>query len=1053
MKINFFPFDSCKTLQVSLLKYYTNWHGKQTIQIVSFAFMFFLLASPFSLFAQTRTITGFVHDEKGTPLDGVSVFVMGTSTGTTTNRVGKFSISAAGNGTLSFSFVGYADKEIPIAGRSFVDVQLSIAAESLSKVIIVSYGTGTRRNITGAVTAIDDSAVKDIPAAEFGQQLQGKVAGVQITQNTGTPGQGIQFRIRGAASFSSGFQPLVVVDGQPLTGVDASRNGDINLIDPNEIESFTVLKDAAATALYGSRASNGVIIITTKHAKAGRTNVSLTAYNGWQTVPQKGRPHLMNANQFATFMNGLYQDKATYEGYTGGIPDDYADPSKYGAGTNWYDAILRTAPIQSYSLNLSSGTDKLSSSTSLNYFDQQGVLLNVGMKRYAFRSNNEYRPNDRLKFGLNLAPSYQLDHNTRRYVDGNRQIIGLAKLASPLVPIYDSAGKFNTRASSFGMLGISNPVQQLELLNSNTKTFRLLSNLYGELEIIKNLSFRSSFNVDLGAQEYNQFFGSMFALGFNPPVLPHTPVSNSSASASYNYLSWLNENTLTYKLQIKDHTFDFLAGYSSQKYERDYRSENGSNFAGDAIPWISGAAVTSGNNNNEAWSLASAFGRINYNFKNRYFVSGTIRSDGSSRFGANNKYGTFPSISGAWVVSDEKFFPQNDVVNFLKLRGSYGKTGNFNVGNYQQVSNITSTNYVFGGTLTPGVSITSLGNKNLTWEISKQSDFGLDMNLLNNRLTFSYDYYSNFTEGMLFATLLPVSSGYASITSNVGKFHMWGHEFQLNSQNLKGKLTWSTGFNISFNSNKVIALPPNTPFIGGGPRYSGFNRTIVGGPIGQFYGYVFEGIYATQADLDKFPKEATSALGSARMKDVNGDNKIDANDRTLIGNPNPKFIYGMTNTLSYKNFDFNVIVAGQYGNKVLNFNMQDEHNNDGVFNMTTDMIDRWRSPADIGDGKTPGTRSGTTELYRVANTTWISDGSFLTVKNITLGYTFSPKTLKYLKSARIYASVQQAFVFTNYTGQNPEASYSRNNVVNTYGQDLSTTPVPRTITVGANINF
>lgn len=523
MKKNFFQSNLDKTLQFFLLmdcpvfskkvdigervELFSLFNTKRFIQKTFFAFLFFLLVPFFNLLAQTKTVTGTVHDEKGASLAGVSVLVKGSATGTTTNNVGKFSISAPSNGTLAFSFVGYADKEVPIAGRSNVDVQLSIAAESLSKVIIVSYGTGTRRSITGAVTAIDDSTVKDIPAAEFGQQLQGKVAGVQITQNTGTPGQGIQFRIRGAASFSSGFQPLVVVDGQPLTGVDPSRNGDINLIDPDEIESFTVLKDAAATALYGSRASNGVIIITTKHAKAGRTSVSLNGYYGWQTVPQKGRPDLMNANQFATFMNGFYQDKATYEDYTKGMPDDYADPSKYGAGTNWYDAILRTAPIQNYSLNLSSGTDKLSSSTTLNYFDQQGVLLNVGMKRYAFRSNNEYRPNDRLKFGLNLAPSYQLDHNTRRYIDGNRQIIGLAKLASPLVLIYDSAGDFNTRVSSFGMLGIANPVQQLELLNSNTKTFRLLTNVYGELEIIKNLTFRSSFNVDLGAQEYNQFFG------------------------------------------------------------------------------------------------------------------------------------------------------------------------------------------------------------------------------------------------------------------------------------------------------------------------------------------------------------------------------------------------------------------------------------------------------------------------------------------------------------------------------------------------------------------
>lgn len=1069
MKKNSFPLNLIKTLQITFFKRctviskhvsiygrkleFSHFNAKRAIQKKFFTFLTFLLFSSVSLFAQTRTVTGTVHDENGSPIAGVSVIVKGSPTGTSTSETGKFTIEAPTNSTLIFSNVGFGTKEVPVKGQSSMNIQLASLTQSLSQVVVVSYGTQKRRAITGAISTVDASTVKDVPAAEFGQQLQGKIAGVQITQNTGTPGQGIQFRIRGASSFSSGFQPLVVVDGQPLTGVDPSRSGDINLIDPDEIESFTVLKDAAATALYGSRASNGVILITTKHAKSGRTSVSLNAYNGWQTVPQKGRPHLMNANQFATFMNGYYQDKATYEGYTGGIPADYANPSQYGAGTNWYNAILRTAPMQNYALNLSSGTDKVSSSTTINYFDQEGVLLNTKMKRYSLRSNNEYRPNDRLKFGLNLAPSYQLDHNTRRYTDGNRQIIGLATAASPLVPIRDANGNFNTRASSFGMLGISNPVQQLGLLNSNTKTFRLLANVYGELEIIKNLHFKSTFNVDLGAQEYNQFFGTMFALGLNPPVLPHTPVSNSSASASYNYLSWLNENTLTYNLKVKDHTFDFLAGYSSQKYERDYRSENGSNFAGDAVPWISGAAVTSGSNNNEAWSLASAFGRINYNFKERYFISGTIRSDGSSRFGANNKYGTFPSISGGWVVSDENFFPKSDVISFLKLRGSYGKTGNFNVGNYQQVSNITSTNYVFGGNLTNGLSITTLGNKNLTWETSKQTDLGLDINLLKNRLTFSYDYYSNYTEGMLFGTLLPVSSGYASITSNVGKFHMWGNEFQLSSKNLTGRLTWNTDFNISFNRNKVVALPPNTPFIGGGPRYSGFNRSVVGQPIGQFYGYVFDGIYMTAAELAKDPKEATSVVGSTRMKDTNGDGIIDANDRTLIGNPNPKFIYGMSNTLSYKNFDFNVIVAGQYGNKVLNFSMQDQHNNDGVFNMSTDMINRWRSPTDQGDGKTPSTRSGTTELYRVANTTWISNGSFLTVKNITLGYTFEPKTLKYLKSARIYASVQQAFVFTNYTGQNPEASYTRNDVVNVYGQDLSTTPVPRTITVGANINF
>jgi TonB-linked SusC/RagA family outer membrane protein len=1006
----------------------------------------------FPLYAQNKTITGTVKDEKGAPIAGVSVLVDGSSEGTSTNNLGEFSIIASPKSTLIFSNVGYVKREVAVKGQTNISLQLLSANGALNEVVVVSYGTRKQRDITGSVSTVSASSLQDVPAAEFGQKLQGKVAGVQINQASGRPGQGIDFRIRGAASLSSGFQPLIVVDGQPLSGVN-SRNGDVSLINPDEIETFTVLKDASATALYGSRAANGVILITTKHGKSGRTNIALSAYKGWQKVGERGRPDLMNAREFATFMKGYYEDKAIYEGYTAGIPADYANPDQYGEGTNWYDNILRTAPMENYSLSLSTGTDKVSSSTVLSYFNQQGVLLNTGMERFSFRTNNEFRPSNWLKIGLNLAPTYQLDHNTRNGTDGSRQVIGISTTASPLVPIYKADGSYNSRVSSFGMLGMSNPVQQLNLLDGNQKTLRILANLYGELEVVKNLKFRSSFNIDFGSADFNQFFGSMYGPGLNPPALPRPASQNSSTHSSYNYLSWLNENTLTYNVKLRNHNIDLLAGYSGQKWERNYRSISGSNFAGDAIPWISGAAVTSGTNNNEAWSLASAFGRINYDYKGKYFLSGTIRQDGSSRFGENEKYGYFPSVSAGWVVSDEHFFPKNDVVSFLKVRGSYGKTGNFNIGNYLQISNITNTNYVFGGTLTPGLSITTLGNKNLTWEVSKQADFGLELNLFKNRLTFNYDYYSKLTEGMLFGTSLPVAAGYGSVTANVGEFRMWGHEFQISSKNLVGKLNWTTDFNISFNDNKVVSLPPNTPFIGGGARYAGFNRSIVGHRIGEFYGYVFDGIYMTADELAKQPKEATSVVGSARMKDVNGDGVITADDRTLLGNPNPDYIFGMTNTVKYHNFDLNVIVAGQVGNKILNATTADYHNNDGVFNMTRDMINRWRSPTNQGDGKTPSTRSNTTELYRLANTTFISDGDYLTVKNIALGYTFNAAKLKYIKSARIYTSIQQAFVFTKYKGQNPEASIGRDDAIGTYGQDLSTFPVPRTFMIGANIGF
>lgn len=1014
--------------------------------------IFILLFISLPVFSQSNIVTGVVKDEKGLPIAGASVIIKNNSVGTRTNEAGEFSITAPFKSTLVFSNVGFNKTEVTLKSQKFIDVQLTSLTGALNEVVVVSYGTKKLRDITGSVSTINAATLQDIPAAEFGQKLQGKVAGLQINQANGRPGQGMDFRIRGAASLSSGFQPLIVVDGQPLSGVN-SRNGDVNLINPDEIETFTVLKDASATALYGSRAANGVILITTKHAKSGRTNVSLNVYKGWQTVPQRGRPDLMNGTEFATFMKGFYEDKARYEGYTGGVPADYANPEQYGEGTKWFDNILRTAPMQNYSLTLSSGTEKVSSSTVLSYFNQQGVLLNTGIDRFSFRSNNEYRPAKSFKIGLNLAPTYQSDHNTRSGTDGSRQVIGISTAASPLIPIRQADGSYNSRVSSFGMLGMSNPIQQLELLNGNQKTLRILSNVYGELELIKNLKFKSSFNIDFGSAEFNQFFGTMYGPGLNPPVLPRPALQNSATHSSYNYLSWLNENTLAYNFKLHEHNFDFLAGYSSQKWERNFRTINGSNFAGDAIPWISGAAITSGSNNKEAWSLASAFGRINYDYKSKYFLSGTIRQDGSSRFGENQKYGYFPSVSAGWVISDESFFPKNKILSFLKIRASYGKTGNFNIGNYLQISNITNTNYVFGGILTPGLSITTLGNKDLTWEVSKQFDFGLETNLLNNRLTFTYDYYNKLTEGMLFGTSLPVASGYGSVTANVGQFRMWGHEFQVSSKNLTGKLNWTTDFNISFNDNKVLSLPPNTPFIGGGARYSGFNRSVAGHHIGEFFGYVFDGIYMTAEELAKQPKEATSVVGSTRMKDTNGDGIITSDDRVLIGNPNPDFIYGITNTLRYNKFDFTVVIAGQVGNKILNANYGDFHNNDGVFNMSRDMINRWRSPTDQGDGKTPSTRSGTTELYRLANTTWISDGSFLTVKNIALGYTFNAASLKYIKTARIYASLQQAFVFTKYKGQNPEASIGRDDAIGTYGQDLSTFPVPRTFMVGANIGF
>ncbi|HZE85670.1 MAG TPA: TonB-dependent receptor [Puia sp.] len=984
-----------------------------------------------------------------TDLSGTSVQIKGSKKFVPTDSSGHYRISVPKNAVLVFSHVGFRPAESTVTGQSTLNITLQTAGENLSQVVVVSYGKQRQRDIIGSIAKVDAGPLQDIPATEFGQKLQGKVAGLQASQVTGNPGQAMFFRIRSAASLNSGNQPLIVVDGLPISG-DV-----VNLINPEDIESYSVLKDAAASSLYGSRSANGVILITTRQARAGKTSVTANAYYGLQEVPKRGRPDLMNARQFATFMNGYYQDKILYENWinpttgTATIPSDYTHPELYGHGTDWYDAVIRSAPIQAYSVNLSAGNNKILSSNTFSYFDQQGVLVNTGVRRYSFRSNNEYRPVDPVKIGLNISPSYQIDHNTHAALDGNRQLASGEELSSPLISPYNPDGSFVLKTSSYGMYALPNFLQQAKLSNVNQNNLNLLTNAYIDIEIIKGLHAKSSINADVITEDYSAYYGTQYGTFGAPP--PRSPASSSAVSNSNNSISWLNENTVDYATKLGDHNIDVLAGYSAQRYRQDIHTVNGTGFANDAVPLISGATTTTGTTDKQEWSIASAFARINYDFKGRYYVSGTVRRDGSSRFGENKKYGTFPSVAVGWVASDESFFPKSDLVSFLKFRGSYGLTGNFNVGNYTYVPLLSPTNYVFNGTTNLGESITSLGNPNLTWETSKQTDVGAEMNLFKNRVLLSYDYYNKRTEGMLSTLQIPYASGYSTISYNLGVLRMWGHEIQVSSRNLIGKFTWNTDFNISFNKNVVVSLVNNTP-IGGTAKYSDYHRTAVGHPIGMFYGYIFDGIYMNQAEFDKYPHEETSAVGTARMRDVNGDGKIDISDRTFIGDPSPKFIFGMTNNFTFQNFDLNIIVAGQAGNKIMNTNLQNLQNLDGIFNVEKGMINRWRSEEDPGNGKVPRTLANTTELYRTVNTNWVFSGDYIAVKNIALGYTIPKKTLRYIKSIRVYASVQNAFMFTKYPGQNPEVNDTHDSQT-TAGTDNGSFPIPRTMMLGANINF
>lgn len=992
-------------------------------------------------------VSGIVADSAdGKPLAGVTVTVQGTSNATKTNNAGAFTIDAAKNASLVFSFTGYNSQTVAVSDDNNINVTLGAVSQSLSEVVVVSYGTQRKREITGAISNINANELKDLPVTNIGQKLQGRLAGVQINQNTGQPGANMAIRIRGAASINAGNNPLIVVDGFPI-------ESGLNTIDPDMIESVSVLKDAAASSLYGSRAANGVLLITTRQAKAGQRSIQFTSYLGLQTVSDRGKPDLMDAREFAQFKKEYYEDAARYEGYTGGVPAQYQhpeqiDPSK---GTNWFDVLLRDALVQNYSLSLSSGSRFVRSVVGVSYNNQDGVMINQNSKRFTASSNNTFYASDKLTFGLNAGITHQTDNITPNLGNG-RNIIQVAYLSDPALKYKNDDGTYPVGFAPPGMFSTPNYYRVLmETVNPN-KSLTLIGNAYGAYEIIEGLEFKSSISVNI-----NNTIGRTF----RPSTILGGPTPAASASASYNtssFTSWMTENTLTYTKQLfQKHNIEAFAGYTAQKVTFENSGINGSQFPDDNIEWLNVAATRIGTVGANDYSVLSYIGRINYNYNGKYILSVALRSDGSSKFGTNNRYGTFPSVSAGWVVSDEKFMSGISAINFLKLRGSWGKVGNNNIGYYTYLAGVAQSNYVFNNQLASGSALNGIGNANLTWETTEGYDIGVDVSLLNNRVSFSYDYYRKKTDGLLYGIDIPVQSGFSTITSNIGRFDFWGHEFTVDTRNLTGALTWNTSFNVSIPRNIVKKLGTNDAPIGGYQEYWDDNRTAVGMPLGMFYGYINTGVYMTQQEWETQPHNATSMVGTARFADVGGpdgkpDGKIDANDRTWIGNPNPDFLFGMTNSLEYKNFDFSVMVSGSVGNDIADDAFQSTENLDGVFNVRKDVVNRWRSEENPGKGIYPRTRAGTTADFRNFTTRQVFSGTYLAVKNITLGYRIPLNANATIKSVRVYFTTQNPFMFTKYPGMNPEISLRGLDGLR-IGRDFTAFPIAKVYTLGVNVQF
>ncbi|MEJ7914134.1 MAG: TonB-dependent receptor, partial [Chitinophagaceae bacterium] len=969
-----------------------------------YSLLLFSFMATLSVNAQTqKKVRGTVLDAAdNTPLSGVSISIKGTSKGTFTDSTGAFSLDvAAGNSLLEFSGVGFQKQEVQISGKTEFRIQLQRSNEQFDDVVVIGYGTQKQRKVTGSISSINAKQLQDQPVGQFAQKLQGRLPGVQISQASGQPGGGIAIRIRGAASINAGNNPLYVIDGFPIVG-------DINNINPNEIESFSVLKGSAATSLYGSRAANGVVLITTKTAKEGQTTVHLSVSNGFTEVPQKGRAELMNAKEFLQYQKDFYEDKAKFEGYTGGVPALYQNPQSWtGPDTDWYNVILNNGAISNYNLTLSTGKDKFSSATTLGYFKENGSILNTDFERFSLRSNNEYKINKAIRIGINVAPTYQTSQNFN--TDGNGQAIYQALSTPPIFSPFETNpdGSLKVSFSAPGLFTQPNWRRVFTEQRNRLKSTRLLSNAYGELDFLSNLRFKTSISLDLLSSSRNQWSPSTVGTTLSLP-----PKRATASYGTQTYYSWLTENTLTYDKTIsRNHHVDALVGYSAQKFRQENNTLTGTDFPDDAVSYIDAAATKAGSSNTTQWSLLSMFSRVNYDYKGKYLLSASIRRDGSSRFGPDNRWGIFPSFSAGWVISDEKFASNWSAINFLKLRGEYGYTGNFNIGDYNQFGNVVSTNYVFAGQLTQGRSPNSLGNSMLTWETTKGLDIGIDLSLFQSRISVTLDYYNKFTSDMLYQIDIPNGAGFSNIQSNVGEFHFWGYEFSASSKNMVGKFKWNTDFNISFNRNKALRLGTNNTPIGGIGEQgeSSYWKTEVGRPLGQFYGYVFEGIYMDQKDFDASAKHLTSAVGTSKVKDINGDKVINSLDKAFIGNPNPDFLFGINNTFAYKGFDVNIVVSGAYGGDIFAFR---GWNNilDGIVNVQKDIKDRWRSIEQPGAGYQGRTLAGTTAFGRYTSSKWVHSGSYLTIKNITLGYTLPPLT-KYIRSARVFASVQQPLIF------------------------------------------
>lgn len=1039
---------------------------------------FFLLICGSVMFAQTRTVKGKVVDKANEPLIGVAVNIKNTSQGSITDFEGKYSIQVnTENAVLVFSYIGYDKQEIKVGASNVIDVVMHEASIALDQVVVVGYGTSKRGDVTGSISSIDAAEIKKVPVVNVGQALQGRMSGVQVTNNDGTPGAGVQVLIRGVGSFGDN-SPLYVVDGYP--------GASISNLNPSDIQSIDVLKDASAAAIYGNRAANGVVIITTKRGNADKMQLSVDA-----TVSVQFKPStfdVLNAQDFASLATEISKKE------NAPVLDAWANPS--GLRTiDWQDLMYRAGLKQNYNLSLRGGSEKVQTSISLGLTNQEGVVRFSDYKRYNIALTQDYKPLKWLKSSTSLRYAYT--DNKTVFGSGQGGVGRLAKLIPTMTgnPLTDEVENAN------GVFGFydknANAVRDNENVYARSKSndqknisHNLIANTSLEINPFKGLVFKTNFGISYGASS---------GYDFNPydDRVPTTRLATYRQYAS-NSFEYLWENTLNYSNTFGKHSIDVLGGVSIQENTARNMSVYGEGLSSDGLRNLGSLQTMRDiSGNQQTWSLASQFARLTYKFAERYILTGTVRRDGSSRFMRGNRWGVFPSVSAAWRIKEESFLKDVDFISNLKLRASYGEAGNQNIGLFQYQSSYTtgkrSSNYgyVFGQdkTYIDGMVQAFLPNPNLKWETSKQTDIGIDLGFFNNKLMLTADYYIKKSSDFLLEIQMPAQTGFTKATRNVGSVKNNGFEFSVDYRDNSHDFKYGVNVNLTTVKNKIERLSPgkdavaNLQSLGfpttGNTSWAVFSMSKVGGSIGEFYGFQTDGIIQHQAEIDALNANARrlnqddnvwyiasgTAPGDRKFIDQNGDGVITDADRVSLGSPLPKFYGGINLSGEYKGFDFNLFFNYSVGNKILNFVKRNlismgGEGSIGLQNVGKEFYDNRWTETNPTNKYPRAVWSDVSGNSRVSDA-FVEDGSYLRLKNIEVGYTLPANILKKasISKLRIFASVQNLFTITGYSGMDPEIGQSMSSStgvaggVTASGVDVGIYPYSRFFTMGFNLEF